>query len=177
MKKGLIGALTFVITLLVILVGVAQTLPTEYNIQVVEVFQGTPETVYSKIGNLKQWPSWSPWKEEDPSMTFDFSKTKEMASAGDSFSWKSKQGPGSIEITEANTNSSLHYHLVIPNMSTSSGFFSLGMSDDKITVLWSIRGTRTFTEKVFWRYMGIEKDLVKKMQKGLANIRAQVEKK
>lgn len=164
-----------------ILVGFAQTLPSEYTIEVIEVMDAKPEAVYGKIGNLKEWPSWSPWKQEDPSMTFDFSKMKEtIATTGDSFSWKGKNS-GTVKITEASTNSLLRYELSMPGMSPSTFFFSIGEGTDEgktnTTLYWSARGTRTATEKIFWRYLGLESELKNKMATGLANIRTQVEKK
>lgn len=178
MKKFIVGVATFVVSFALVLIFVGQQLPNDYKIDAVEVIDTNPEAVYAKIANLKEWPSWSPWKKEDPSMSFDFSKSNDIfARVGDSYSWSGKDGPGTVKITEVLENSILRYDVIMPGMSTPSGFFSINTSEGKTSVFWSVKGSLTLIEKIIWRFFRIESDMQSKLIDGLTNIRTQLEKK
>lgn len=180
MKKIAIGLFTFVITLAIILVVVAQTLPTDYAISATEIIEASPESVYSNIGYLREWEKWSPWKQDDATMTFHYSDNTAAGKPDDWFAWDSeKSGPGKIKVTEVSDNNLFIYNLEMPGMSTPRGIFSLSSTDteNKTAVTWSMKGRRTFTEKIFWKYFNVESEIQSKLNTGLTNIKNLAEKK
>ncbi len=50
-------------------------------------------------------------------------------------------------------------------------------SENKTVIQWTMRGTRTAVEKIFWRYMGIHKDIEDKLALGVSKIQELSEKK
>lgn len=178
MKKILIGVLSFVITLTVILAAMAQTLPSDYSISATNVIETTPDTVYSKIVHLREWEKWSPWKQSDPSMTFQYSQNENATVRGDWVAWDSKKyGPGKMKITDVDTDNLLVYDLEIPGMTGATGAITLTNSNQKTVLTWSMKGNRSFVDKIFWRYFGVESKITTQLENGLTNLKQISEKK
>lgn len=178
MKKIFVGLLVFTITLLVILFANAQTLSSEYVIEANEVMDAPTNDVYALISNLKSWEKWSPWKEMDSTMVLEFSKNEGPYAVKDWLSWQSKSGNGKMIISENSENSFFSYTLSVEGMSSSSNcYFSLSNAENKTFVIWSMKGSRTSLEKVFWLYLGIEEDIQEHLKRGLGNIKKLAENK
>lgn len=62
--------------------------------------EASPAQIYSQFANLKNWEKWSPWSNNDETMSISYQDKVEGVGAG--YSWNSeKQGGGSLEILEA----------------------------------------------------------------------------
>lgn len=178
MKKVMGAILSFLVTSLAMLLFYIARMPADYTIRASTVIDAPIDTVYSEIANLQSWEKWSPWKEEDPSMTSEISIPRDLSQAGDTLLWKSSiSGDGYIKVQEVSKNSFFKYNLHFDFMtSVPECFFSINESENKTIVLWSMKGQRTFIEKIFWYFMKIDVDINTKFLRGLLKLKILSEK-
>ncbi|MBL0745175.1 SRPBCC family protein [Chryseolinea lacunae] len=95
LKKILVGV--GVVVVLIIVVGFLQPGTTTSTRK--EIIHAPPEAVFAEINNLRQWPAWSWWMKNDPSMTLTFGTPAEGANAF--YTWISDDGDGKLTIEES----------------------------------------------------------------------------
>jgi hypothetical protein len=177
MKKVLFYVLFAVVTFVVTLTLLSQRLDDNYMIERDVLIKAPIEKVYTEVGDLKKWPEWSPWKKHDPSIEYVFDGEK-TTSVGDTVKWTSaKEGGGQVTITEASAPSTLSYKLKFDGWSdTPTGGFQLISMADGVRVVWTMRGTRGFTDKIFWTLFKIDESIKSDFEEGLQLLKASLEK-
>jgi hypothetical protein len=96
------------------------------------------DDIHKYIGDLKQWPEWGPWKDEDPTMTWEFSpKTDEV---GSWMSWTSEKprNNGRLEITSADEDKGIEYKISFDGSDAFPGAVRYTKKDDGYNVEWSV---------------------------------------
>lgn len=103
--------------------------------------------VYNQISDLKNWEKWSPWKEKDTSMVFDFSKTTNKE--GDYFHFKDQYGnyPKLTNITLKPDS------LVVQTLATQDQIqelqWKLKPVENGVEVEWSVSGELPLRQRLF----------------------------
>jgi hypothetical protein len=93
LKKIGLGLLTLVVVLALI----SFFLPSTVSVERTTVVKASAETVFNQVNSPRQWDTWSPWKEQDPNITNEYSGPE--SGPGASNTWKSpKLGDGSQTI-------------------------------------------------------------------------------
>ncbi len=98
----------FLLTLLVVLIGVGIFLPDSVRVSRQATIQAPAETIYWQIADLKQFQAWSPWANLAKNVTYSYEGP--ASGKGATQRWQIVQGDeittGYIEVTDATTNQS-----------------------------------------------------------------------
>ena len=104
--KGLLKLLYFLLFLVVVVLLAGLFLPKSVHLTSEISIRSRPTLVFDQINILRNWENWSPWLEQDSMINIEYNDIAE--GAGASLGWTSEEyGPGNIEITSADENSSL----------------------------------------------------------------------
>lgn len=148
-----------------------------YEVRRTVTINADSSEVYDKIVNLHNWSSWSPWEGIDPSMTKTYDGPD--SGVGSSYSWKGnrKVGEGNMTITDANQPGrvALDLQFLKPFKSQSETVFSLNPADTGTQVTWTMTGAHTVLSRIMSIFVSMDKMVGKDFEKGLAQLKADVE--
>lgn len=143
--------------------------PNEYSFSRSRTIKAPKSLLYNKVNNLKAWPSFSPWIEQDPKATISYG-TKTIGE-GASYSWKGEVlGEGTMRTLEANQNSSIAQKLefIKPFEASSNIKWNFETTEEGTNVTWYMDGKQDFTTKLFTTVMGsIESETGPNFERGL----------
>ncbi|MCA9782849.1 MAG: SRPBCC family protein [Candidatus Cloacimonetes bacterium] len=125
-----------VLILVVVVVGLF--LPRDYEVSRSIVIQASREAVHARVGELRAWPNWSPWLENDPTIVTTLGET--TTGVGASQSWTSKEGPGELTFTECSLEQGIAYDMVFDNRHRSKGVMSYEDDPGGVRVTWGMTG-------------------------------------
>lgn len=176
-------------------VGAAATrLPDEYQIQRSVEVQSSLADLWKRVGSIKKWESWSPWKSRDPSVQNVYAGAS--FGAGATQSWTSeKSGQGTLvfnsvlvdgvenasdpakPISANPKRAEILYSLSFKGWnSISKGAVELTSIDPKTTrVQWTMKGKRAWGEKVVWTLFQMQESIEKDFDLGLSLLKKQGE--
>ncbi|MEM1158269.1 MAG: SRPBCC family protein [Verrucomicrobiota bacterium] len=103
--------------------------------------QASPELVFARVCDFKQWPAWSPWLCAEPDCPLTF------ANDGSSYSWDGKWiGSGSLTRVEATEQERLvcQLEMLKPWKSTSEVIFTLVPAEGGTEITWTMNGSLPF---------------------------------
>lgn len=175
MKKLLIGLLVAIVVLL--LVGLF--LPTEYSVERETTIQAPPAEVHEYVGDLRKWPEWAPWHEQDPSIETTYGD--KTTGVGASQTWTSKDGDGELELTASDPESGIAYDfafLMDEKRVPSTAVMSYEKQGDATVVTWTMEGDLAdMMPPVVAGYMGlmVPGQIGSMFEDGLSNLKEKVE--
>jgi hypothetical protein len=178
MKKFLrITGISLLVLLIVYLVlcAVAPPMAVEKSV----VINAKDSVIFSKIGDFKQWHSWSPWEEADAEITKNMTISGAPYTKGHDSNWKDKNGNTGRQIIEELTPYSyMKTALYFPAESKTPGYgeFNLSPDGNNTKVVWSMKGSMPFMMRGMGLLMGMNKMLGKTFDKGLNNLKRECEK-
>jgi hypothetical protein len=94
MKKFLIVLLVLIVALGVI----GMVLPKNYQLKRSVTISAAPPAVHTFVGDLKKWPDWAPWQDEDPTIKVTYGP--KTSGVGASQTWTGKSGDGRLTFTK-----------------------------------------------------------------------------
>lgn len=154
--------------------------PAEYTVTRSATIAAPPDQVFALVNDFHKWDAWSPWAKLDPAMK----TTYEGAAAGTGaiYSWagNDKVGEGRMTITESQPSDRLAIKLEFlkPFASTSQTDFTFKGDGGGTNVTWTMNGQNNFMSKAFGLFMGgMDKMVGPDFEKGLAQMKAEAEKK
>ena len=175
--KRILGVLA---SLLVVIVIVGLLLPSRVHVERKITIDAEPEAIYSLIANFEEWDQWSPWAKLDS----EAEMTIIGKGLGQKMTWSSEDsrvGKGSQEIMALNAPTQIKTHLDFGEQGMADASFDLIAENNATEVTWSLdtdmrEGVPVYM-KPFSAYLGFFMDsrLGKDYERGLANLRAQVE--
>lgn len=173
--KIVIGAIGLVLSLILGIVIVSQFLPGEYRVERSTVVNAPPAAVFAKIGDLKEWKTWTVWHARDPQMELQYSEA--TSGVGAWHAWKSKtEGNGRFTLTEWQQDQVVAYLLEFPDFGMKSdGRLELKPEGAGTKVTWICSGklTRDPLQRLFGRFL--DKLIGADFEAGLAKLKAVVE--
>ncbi|MEM6885166.1 MAG: SRPBCC family protein [Verrucomicrobiota bacterium] len=101
----------------------------------------SPELVYTRVFDFKQWPAWSPWLCAEPGCPLTY------AEDGSSYAWDGELiGSGSLTRLEAVDNEKIvcRLEMLKPWKSTSEVIFTFAAKDGGTEVTWTMNGSLPF---------------------------------
>ena len=130
--------------------------------------------IYANISSLKNWENWSTWHEMDPDMKITYSGPE--SGIGNAYAWDGeKAGTGKMEIVEAIPNESMKTRIEFGDFEGfNNGIWRLeNAGDGNTTVHWDMKSGQPFPflMRGMMLLMGMEKNIVKDFNKGLANLK------
>ncbi|QLE02141.1 transcriptional regulator [Galbibacter sp. BG1] len=122
-----------------------------YKIVTTRVINAPKSVIHNYLSNVKNWPKWSFWYEQDPNMKLSYGESFEGKDA--SIKWQSELlGNGSATNTFTSEDS-LAYRLDIntPKTLLANRFFTFDntIKDEGVIVTSGIEGTLSFKDKFF----------------------------
>ena len=165
-------AIIFVLTF-----AVSLFLSKSYYLERSTVIQAPAEIIFEQLGELKNWPAWSPWYEMDPDMLVVYGP--ETYGLGATNSWVGeKAGEGSITIVEFEPPVMVAFEMKFKGWedSPSESSFTITPSGSGHSVKWTFSGD--FKGNPIKRYFGLLFDTMvgTEYEKGLAKLKVVVEK-
>lgn len=162
--------------LIAVLVAIAFTLPSQFNVARSVTINAPAEKIYPLVATTGQWKNWSVWNRRDPNMKIDYAGPQ--SGLGAKWSWESKsEGSGEMEFTAAEPNKLLGYRLLFKDFNTTSnGTLKLEPEGAGTKVTWSFAGEAI--RNPMMRYMGLMMDgmVGQDFEVGLANLKALAER-
>ena len=142
------------------------------------VIQAEPGVILPWISDFTKWPAWSPW--EQPGA--DLKRTYEGApgSQGASYSWdgKGRAGAGTMRATTVSARDvGVALAFTRPFKSQSDVHFALSTPAEGSTkVSWTMKSPKTTMSRIMGVVMNMDKMIGGDFDKGLASLKALVEK-
>ncbi len=177
MKKFLRFLLILLLIGVIVILIAGLMAPKETNITATTTINAPREAVWEQMVKFKNWPNWSPWHKMDPDQTLTYAGTD--GEVGSSYSWKGeKTGEGTMSNTIVE-GMRMHYQLkfVKPFEATSDGIITAEDGGNGTTsAKWTFHGNNDkFLMRAMGYLMGMDKELQKQFDEGLANMKAYVE--
>jgi len=174
--KKILLALLVVIVLAIVAIAMQ---PSEFRIARSTTIDAPPPAVFDQVNDFHNW-TWSPWAKLDPEMKITYEG--EPAGKDAIYEWSGNQevGEGKMTIIESRPNELVRIKLEFlkPFAATNEAQFTFDPQEgDKTEVTWSMTGKNNFMMKAFHLLMDMDKMLGSDFDKGLANMKAQVEEK
>ena len=121
-------------------------LPNEINVRRSVIINAPVEVIHSNLNNLKKWPLWSPWLEQDSSIKTTIGEISQ--GVGASQVWQGAGGSGQLTFTQSSITQGIVYDMSFDGDST---LYQVGFSyqinddlsssnSDKVTVTWTMKG-------------------------------------
>lgn len=154
---------------------VGQFLPKTYAFERSIVVDADRAEVHELVSDLKAWPKWSPWIEEDPSIKTTLGEKTEGVGAHQS--WTSDNGPGELTLTESSPESGVAYDMSFnEGQFKAEGAIRYASDGEGTRVTWSMNGDDGGT--LVGRYFALMTDsMVGPMfERGLEKLKAAAEK-
>jgi uncharacterized protein YndB with AHSA1/START domain len=178
-KMGLFKAILLVLAVIVIaFLSVVAAQPSEYRISRSATIAAPAADVFPQVNNLHNWNAWSPWAKLDPAAKNSFEGPAEGTGAIFKWSGNDQIGEGKMTIIESRPDELVRFKLefVRPFEDTSTSEFTFQPKDDQTVVTWSMLGHKNFVNKAVCLFMNMDKMLGGDFEKGLAQMKAVVEK-
>jgi len=160
-------------TLLVIVVGFM--LPSTYVISRTVTINADSARIHALVGDLEQWPEWTPWAKADPTIVVTFGD--KTTGVGAHQSWTGDSGGGELTFTRSDTTSGIAYDMSMDEGKHSSrGTMEYHPADGATEVVWGMTGD--LGRNPFNRYFGLMMDpMVGPMfEEGLVRLKMVAEK-
>jgi hypothetical protein len=164
--------------LVLVIVLVAATRPTEFIVERSIELTGTPETVFAWVNDFHRWARWSPYDRRDPAMKKTYEGAESGVGARYGWSGNKQVGAGSMTITE----SSAPQHIVIaleftaPFPGKNVARFSFEPKGSAVRVRWAITGRNPLPAKIFGLFVDMDRLIGRDFEIGLAALKELVEK-
>lgn len=137
-----------------------------YDIKRSRVIKAPVEVVFENVNDFKNWENWSPWFEMDPTIVTSYPDT--TSGVGASYSWKGKDGSGSMKTISAIPNKEIIQQVDFNSDSKPQVYWNFTKVDLGTEVTWGMRGKNSFGEKFYWLFKGgIEKNTIPIYDRGL----------
>ena len=165
------------VAVIVLLVVFAYALPREVHVERSVVIVAAPEAIYPLLVNLKAGQAWSPWAGKDPDAKYTFEGPDAGVGCKMSWSGNSDVGVGTQVVTAVQPNKRVETELDFGDQGKAKAFFILEDKGGKTTVTWGL--DTDMGNNPIGRWMGLFMDgmVGTDYEKGLANLKALVEKK
>ncbi len=169
----------FFLLMLIVIIGGAiyiATLDNLYDVSRTKVIKAPVEVVYNNVNDYKNWPTWSPWLEQDTLAQISYS---DITFGKDAFySWKSDDkdvGEGNMTTTASESFKSINQHLksIAPWESESNIYWTFKQVAEGTEVTWGMKGEMDFGEKASMVFNGgMDKLIGSDYEKGLDKLDA-----
>lgn len=140
-----------VVVLIVLFVGVAFILPDNYSVKRSVLIKADKEAIHTLVGDLRQWPEWTPWLDMDPTIETTFGEI--TTGVGAHQSWTGESGGGQLTFTECDLETGVVYDMTFEEDAYASvGRIEYASAAGGVEVKWTMKGDIGMNP--FSRYFG-----------------------
>ncbi|TNJ42863.1 SRPBCC family protein [Tamlana fucoidanivorans] len=158
--------------LLIIIIGLSIYIavqPNQFDFSRSRVIKAPKSLLFEKVNDYKNWPSFSPWIEQEPNATITYGEQTSGVNA--SYSWKGAiLGEGKMTTLAVNDNASISQHIefIKPFESESYINWTFEETEAGTTVTWGMKGEQDFMTKMYTTFAGsIEENTAPDFDRGL----------
>ncbi len=128
--------------------------PNSFEVSRTKTINAPAVVIYEHVNDLKNWEAWSSWAEADPDMKITLAE--QTKGVNGSYSWKDKDGIGTMKIIETTPNESIKQIMQFAEFPTSDVSWNFKPNENGSTdVTWNIAGKDLpFGFKMFSIFMG-----------------------
>lgn len=156
----------------VVLIAVIATRPSEFAIKRSLAINAPPEIVYAHVVDFHEWAGWSPWDAMDPSMKKTYTGGPGV---GAKYEWSGndKVGTGAMTIADTKPNEAVGITLEFktPFEATNRTDLTFAKSATGTDVTWAMTGKNNFMSKAMSLVMDMDKMVGPDFEKGLASLK------
>jgi hypothetical protein len=174
-KKILLGFLAVIVIFLV----VVACQPADFRVTRTATMTAPSAAAFAQVNDLHRWEAWNPWGKLDPAMKQTYSGSPTGTGSVYDWSGNDQAGQGRITIVDSRPNELVKIKLEFmkPMEGTNDVQFLFKTEGDKTSVTWDMAGRKNFISKGVCMFMDMDKMVGGEFEKGLAGIKAIVEKK
>ena len=174
-KKILLGVLGAFTAGVLAFLGYVSTRPSSYTVSRSLVVGAPPEAVGPYLTDLRQWITWNPWDELEPTSTKVYSDP--ASGVGAWYTWSGEEvGAGRMEITGISPTR-VDYALTFTAPMEDQATVHMELAPEgagHTRVTWSMEGELDFMGKVMDTLMGMEDMIAPDFERGLASLNERV---
>jgi uncharacterized protein YndB with AHSA1/START domain len=149
------------------------TRPDSYQVTRSITMAASPEVVFPKVNELRQWEPWNPWGKLDPKMQLTYAGPP--SGVGASYAWvgNGQVGSGRMTTTTCQPNQRICFKMEFfkPMAGVSEAEFTFEPVGGGTKVTWSIVGRSSFPAKAVGLIMSMDKMIGGQFEKGLAALK------
>lgn len=147
----------FVVLLVAALAGVGYMLSPEFRVERSIAINSDPETIHALVGDLKRWPEWSPWEEEDPTIVVQIAGRS--TGIGARQTWVGDGGSGELVFTSASEERGIEYAMSFDGGKwRSHGALKYRVDGSATRVVWVMDGD--MGSNIIGRYFALAMDFM-----------------
>ena len=137
-------------TLLVVVVGFL--LPSEYVVNRTVTINAVPTHIHTFVGDLEQWPAWTPWMKADPTIVITFGEI--TTGVGAHQDWTGDSGNGALTFTRSDPTWGVGYDMTMDDGKyISQSTMEYTAAGNATEVSWIMTGS--LGSNPFNRYFGL----------------------
>lgn len=167
-----------VVVVIAAVLGLALTQPDSFSVQRSATIGAPPDQVFALVNDLKAFNRWSPWVRREPTVKLRYSGPESGAGAG--YTWQGEQtGAGGMTITESTPPSKVALKLDFTQPFESHNRVEFGFVPEGggTRVTWAMSGPMPFISKLMSVFADMDKMIGPDFEQGLANLKAEAEKR
>lgn len=171
--------LKYLLLLLLVLIVAAAifvaTRPNDFDVSRSAVIKAPPSVVFNTVKDFKKWEPWNPWMEADSTIKATY--PEKTSGIGGSYSWTSKDGPGSMKNIAMEENKSIDQELQFADYDPNDVYWKFEEVPEGTKVTWGMKNEETpFIFKAFAAMSGgMDKMIGPMYEKGLENLNTYVQ--
>ena len=143
--------------------------PNEFKFERSRTINAPASLLFQKVNDFKEWPSFSPWIEQEPDANITYGDT--TIGEGASYSWEGEilgEGQMTTKTVEPNTSISQLIEFKAPFEAKSNVNWTFEPTENGTKVTWAMDGKKDFVSKLFTSLMGsIESETGPDFERGL----------
>ena len=146
------------------------TQPDSYDVSRTQFIKAPASIIFNNINDFKNWESWGPWQEEDPSIVSTY--PEQTRGVGAYYTWTSKGGPGKMETVGLVKNKSIDQKIQFDDNEPNDVYWRFEEVEGGTNVTWGMKAKQTpFMFKMIAAISGGMENVFGPMEeKGLANL-------
>lgn len=125
------------LVLLLLLICIGLILPTDFKAQRSITIQAHKNQIHQLVGDLRQWPNWTPWQRQDPSIRI---KIDQPEGTGAHQSWQGDSGSGELTFTQTSADMGVEYTMLLDGFPATAGIRYIAQAKGT-KVEWHMQGT------------------------------------
>lgn len=119
--------------------GVGFLLPATYSVNRSLVIKAEAAHIHTFVNDLEQWPNWSPWVKDDP--TIEVVLGEITAGVGAHQTWEGSRDSGEITFTRSDPAVGIGFHMALDHGKyLSTGTIEYTLLDGGTEVIWTMNG-------------------------------------
>ncbi len=140
------------------------------------VIDASESAIHEQVGDLKNWPEWGPWKDEDPTMQWTFSEDTDEVGSWMSWTSDKPRNNGRLEITSTDSSKGIEYKIQFDGSEQFPGAVRYNRTTEGVNVEWSV--FMDMGNNVIMRLMmkAFEGSMNEMFDNGLKKLKAEAEK-